>query len=106
MREDLKKTLQSKSKDGIKAAPAIGEIEDNKGRESIKPIVIRLCLACDKIVEAHSDPKRCHHCQKSFLPINYMSNIEPKNAKDFAALFSNGDELKAEDLIRGIFVIW
>ena len=68
--------------------------------------VVRKCHVCAKLNESETEPKKCNNCHKSFLPLNYFNKVEPKRFEGVDQLFSTSKELRNEDLIKGLFVLW
>jgi hypothetical protein len=57
-------------------------------------------------MESVKEIKKCEKCKKSFLPIGYFVKRQAINSHEFNALFSSGEDLHEEDLVKGIYVIW
>ncbi len=68
--------------------------------------LITKCHVCGHIMESETEIKKCSKCKKSFMPLNYFTKIHAKNSKEFSKLFVKSNELKEEDLITGIQVLW
>lgn len=77
--------------------------------------LIKKCHACGKIIESYVEVDRCPGCNKRFLPINYFNRITQHkgNEQDIPVsldrqlgLYASSDELREEDLICGIHVLW
>jgi len=69
-------------------------------------VLIKKCHVCGQMMESHSEIKKCVRCKKSFLPSHYFAKIHAKNSKEYLHLFAESDELREEDLIKGINVLW
>ena len=80
--------------------------ETEKKRKSKEKTVLRMCHRCAKITESISEPQKCAHCNKAFLPLDYFTKIHDVSAKDYPKLFSDSENLAEEDLIKGLFVLW
>jgi hypothetical protein len=68
--------------------------------------LIKKCHQCGTISENGAEPRRCTCCNKAFLPSNYFSKVHAKSSKEFDNLFSEACELKEEELIKGLTVLW
>lgn len=69
-------------------------------------LIIRVCHCCGKVVEGPSEPERCIHCKKSFLPLNYFDKIHAKNSKEYKEMFLLAEDLHSDDLIKGLTALW
>lgn len=69
-------------------------------------LLIKKCHTCGHIMESSQEIQKCTKCKKSFLPVNYFSKVHTKTQKDFDQLFAQGHELREEDLIKGLTVLW
>ena len=57
-------------------------------------------------MELDQEPKNCSRCRKAFLPSKYFTKIHGKAVQEYAGLFSEVDELRDEDLIKGLQLLW
>lgn len=78
----------------------------NGERTTDHKLLIKKCHVCGHLNEAAQEPKRCNHCNKSFLPSNYFSKVHSKSGKDYDNLFLNAYELNEQDMVKGIHVLW
>ena len=69
-------------------------------------VIIKKCHVCGQMMESHSEIKKCVRCNKSFLPSQYFAKIHAKNSQEYLHLFASSEELREEDLIKGINVLW
>jgi len=69
--------------------------------------LIKLCHYCQKINESTKELQRCTHCNKSFMPLNYLMQMKEANSKKFFnELYNECKDLNDEDLIKGLYLIW
>lgn len=69
-------------------------------------LIVKKCHSCGHINESYKEKQRCSGCKKSFLPANYFGKVHAQNDKEFEKLFADSEELREEDLIKGINVLW
>ena len=78
----------------------------NKASSFKVKTVIKKCHLCGQIHEEKKEIEKCKKCGKSFLPLNYFHKVHAKDSKQFQNLFAESKELKEEDLIKGLMVLW
>lgn len=69
-------------------------------------LLVKKCHQCGHVDQAYKELKKCKSCSKSFLPSNYFSKVHAKNTEEFNNLFCSSDELREEDLVKGLTVLW
>ena len=69
-------------------------------------LIVRRCHKCEETIEAHKEQQKCHHCGKSFLPLNYFVKVHEHDPQKFLELYAEGHELNEDDLVKGLFVLW
>tara|TARA_R110002072_G_scaffold534_6_gene3886 strand:- start:66007 stop:66255 length:249 start_codon:yes stop_codon:yes gene_type:complete len=69
-------------------------------------LIIKKCHCCGHLNETFKEIKRCTGCKKSFLPANYFGKVHAQNDADYENLYANSEELREEDLVKGINVLW
>ena len=74
--------------------------------QKYRKIIIKKCHVCGHLSESFAEIKKCQRCNKSFLPLNYFSKIHGSKPDEYDYLFSEGEELSDEDIIKGIYVLW
>jgi hypothetical protein len=77
-----------------------------KSNDCHQKTFIKKCHVCGKVMESYSEIQRCVSCNKPFLPVNYFGKIHAKNSKEFQNLFSTCEDLREDDLIKGLSCIW
>jgi len=75
-------------------------------KESGAKLLIKKCHSCGHIMESAQEIQKCGGCKKSFLPVNYFSKVHSKSQKEYDQLFAHSYELREEDLIKGLTVLW
>ncbi len=75
-------------------------------KDSKEKLLIRACHCCSKLSESFQELERCSHCDKAFLPLRYFEKIHDFKGESWKKHFSEADDLQAEDLIKGLFVLW
>ena len=76
-------------------------------KQSKDKVLIKKCHVCGQLTESYQEIDRCPKCNKSFLPLNYFTKIhQVGNQEEFKELFETTENLREEDLIRGIYVLW
>lgn len=69
-------------------------------------VIFKKCHMCGHLMESAYELEKCKKCKKCFLPSNYFGKVHAKNSEEFKKLFSNSDELREEDLIKGVTTLW
>lgn len=77
-----------------------------KGQINNDKLIIKKCHVCGHMNESHQEPQKCTECKKSFLPVNYFSKVHSKSPAEYEKLFAFGHELRDEDVIKGLTVLW
>ncbi|MCY4644660.1 MAG: hypothetical protein OXB88_08595 [Bacteriovoracales bacterium] len=68
--------------------------------------LIKKCHICGHLNEGEKEMKRCAKCRRSFFPLNYFAKIDDGTSKNSSHLFCRCDELREEDVIKGLYVLW
>lgn len=75
-------------------------------KDSGAKTLIKKCHVCGHVMESAQEVQKCGKCKKSFLPVNYFSKVHSKSQKEYDQLFAHSYELRDEDLIKGLTVLW
>jgi len=75
-------------------------------KETGAKLLIKKCHVCGHLMESAQEVQKCGGCKKSFLPVNYFSKVHSKGQKEYEQLFAHSYELRDEDLIKGLTVLW